>query len=302
MTESIEFHSAFVALIGRPNSGKSTLLNTVLGERISIVSSLPQTTQRNLKGIYNGPRHQIVFVDTPGIHEGRHAVNKMMSRQGLALLEDGSVDIVCYLVDLARDFGEEEDVIAGRVERVKVPVCIIFNKADMCVDVDRTRSAFFARYPTLSAHKSVVLTATEPSAREKFLDTLLPMVPPGPKYYPDEDLTDADLRFLAAELVREQVIRATREEVPHAVLVEILQYKEQEGRHQVEVEIHVETKGQKGILIGAGGAVIKKIQHRAQLALSKLADAPARIRCHVKVTPKWRDNDRFLTGMGFRRS
>jgi GTP-binding protein Era len=301
VNESAEFRSAFIALIGRPNSGKSTLLNTVVGERLSIVSTLPQTTQRNLRGILNGPGYQLVFVDTPGIHEGKHAVNKLMSRQGLSLLEDESVDVICYVVDLARELGEEEDAIAGRVGRAGLPVCIVFNKADRCEDVERVRAAFSTRYPALSRHRAVVLTATEPAARERFLETVLPLVPPGPRYYPDEDLTDADLRFLAAELIREQVILATREEVPHAVLVEILQYKEIEGRHLVEAEIHVETKGQKGILIGKQGAVIKRIQRRSQFALSRLADAPARIRCHVKVTPKWRDKPRFLAGMGFRR-
>lgn len=300
MSEHDQFRSAFVALVGRPNSGKSTLLNAVLGERISIVSTLPQTTQRNLRGICNGPGYQLVFVDTPGIHEGKHEVNKLMSRQGLALLEGKSVDVVCYMVDLARELGGEEDVVAGRVEQAGLPVCIVFNKADRCSDVERARETFYARYPGLTAYPSVVLTATEPSARERFLETLLALVPPGPMYYPEDDLTDADLRFLAAELIREQVILATREEVPHAVLVEILDYKEVEGRHLVEAEIHVETKGQKGILIGKGGAVVKRIQRRAQFGLSRLADAPARIRCHVKVSPKWRDNPRFLRGMGFR--
>jgi GTP-binding protein Era len=131
MSEKGPFRSGFVGLIGRPNSGKSTLLNTVLGERLSLVSSLPQTTRSDLKGIYSAPGLQLIFVDTPGIHEGKHALNRSISRTSLTVLTDGSLDVACYLVDMAREFGEEENFIAGHIQAASSAVLLVFNKADM---------------------------------------------------------------------------------------------------------------------------------------------------------------------------
>ncbi|MFP4418256.1 MAG: GTPase Era [Chitinispirillaceae bacterium] len=293
-----DFKSAFVALIGRPNTGKSTLLNTVLGETLSIVSSLPQTTRRTFRGIYSDENMQLIFIDTPGIHEGKHFFNKAMSHQSLAQISKDEVDLVCYMVDLSRDFGPEEDAISQTVQKSAVPTILIFNKTDLCSDSENRRRQFFERYPLLDPKAVLSLSAIQQGTRERFLSTISSIVPSGPRFFPGDELTDADLRFFAGEYIRAAIIDSTREEVPHACFVEILDYKERNGRHYVQAAIHVETTGQKGIIIGRRGALIKKIKQKAQRQHQKLTSEPVSIQCHVKVTPKWRDNKRFLSDMG----
>ena len=293
-----DFKSAFLALVGRPNSGKSTLLNTILGESLSIVTSMPQTTQKNMRGIYNGEGYQLVFVDTPGFHRGKHALNKAMFKQSKKIFSDEGIDILCYLVDLSRPFGEEEDEIVKVVENLKIPVYIVFNKTDLCPSVDETIKSFHSRYPELTALQYISVCATSKLAKDKFLEAIEPKIPFGPKYYPEEEITDSNLRFFAAEYIRKQIIEITHEEVPHATFVEIMDYKEFEDKHIINSTIHVESQGQKGIIIGKKGKVINQIKKQAAEELSELAGAPVNIICHVKVTPKWRDNKQFLSEMG----
>ena len=292
------FKSAFIALVGRPNCGKSTLLNTILGEQISIVTPMPQTTQRNMRGIYNGEGYQLVFVDTPGFHRGKHALNKSMYKQSTKIFSDAGIDILCYLVDLSRSFGKEENEIAKMVENLKISVYIVFNKTDLCSSVDETIKSFFSQYPKHSSFSYISISAISPSTKESFLEAIQPLIPLGPQYYPEEDLTDSNMRFFAAEYIRKQIIKFTYEEVPHAAFVEIMDYKEYEDKHVVNATIHVESQGQKGIVIGKQGKVINQIKKQAAKELSELAGAPVNIICHVKVTPKWRDNKQFLAEMG----
>lgn len=292
------FKSAFIALAGRPNCGKSTLLNTILGENLSIVTPMPQTTQRNMRGIYNGKGYQLVFVDTPGFHRGKHALNKAMYKQSSRIFSDAGIDILCYLVDLSRPFGKEESEIAKMVENLKISVYIVFNKTDLCSSVDETIKSFFLQHPKLASLPYISISAVSSSAKDVFLEAIQPAIPFGPQYYPEEDITDLNLRFFAAEYIRKQIIELTHEEVPHAVFVEIIDYKEYENKHVVSATIHVESQGQKGIIIGKQGKVINQIKKQAAIELSELTGAPVTIICHVKVTPKWRDNKQFLAGMG----
>jgi GTP-binding protein Era len=293
------FRSAFVALAGRPNAGKSTLLNAVLGEQLAIVTTLPQTTRKNLRGIYNGDNMQIVFVDTPGIHDGKRSFNRAMVAEARNAARTGEADIVCYLVDLFREFGPEEDFVARLVSESGLPVVVVFNKRDLCADAESKKAEFRRRYPALSRAPSVTVSANSPSARDAFLTVLRPLVKEGPPLFPTDDLSDATLRFFAAEHIRKQIILHTREEVPHAVFVEIDQYRETPQRHEIEATIHVETVGQRGIVIGPKGALIAKIRKAAERELAQLAGCPIAIKCHVKVSPKWRDNPRFLRHAGY---
>lgn len=297
-TDSHSFHSAFIAFLGRPNCGKSTLLNTILGENLSIVSPIPQTTRRNIKGIYTDEHYQLIFVDTPGIHRGKHEFNKAMYQESTSVLSDSGIDIVCYVIDLSRKTGDEESQIIHLVTSVSIPACIIFNKKDLCPEYEQYISDLFLRYPRLSSYPFVSLSAIQPQAREIFIQCIKPMVPCGPLYYADDEITDSDLRFFASEYIRKEIIENTYEEIPHASFVEILDYKESDERHTVDAVIHVETQGQKGILIGNAGKTVKRIQYGAQKQLKHLTGIPATIRCHVKVTPKWRDNERFLRSFG----
>jgi GTPase len=290
--------SAFIALVGRPNCGKSTLMNTVLGEELSIVSTLPQTTRKNLKGIYSVPGLQLVFVDTPGIHRGKHDFNRRMIDESTGALRDNA-DVVCYIVDLAREFGEEEDTVAAIVTRANKPCVILFNKKDICDKPEEMIKPFFERYKALASAPYKAVVAKEPQAKEVFLALVDPLVHEGPAYFPEDDMTDANTRFFAAEYIRKQIIYNTKEEVPHAAFVQVTDYKELPDRHLVDATIYVETDGQKGILIGKGGKLIKKIQSRAEEDLKKLTGVTASIHCHIRVAPDWRDNEKFLKNAGY---
>jgi GTPase len=273
-------------------------MNTILGEELSIVSTMPQTTRRNLKGIYTAQDLQLVFIDTPGIHRGSYEFNRRMFDESKAALQD-SADAVCYLVDLARPFGEEEDMAAGVVTGAGLPCIILFNKMDICEDSAAVTASFFARYPALSSAPHAAINAKQPQAKERFLSLIDAFVHEGPAYFPPDDLTDANTRFFAAEYLRKQIIYNTKEEVPHAVFVEITGYRESAGRHNVDATVYVETDGQKAIIIGKAGSLIKKIQTRAAQDLEKLTGVPASIHCHVRVSAGWRDNEAFLKRAGY---
>jgi GTPase len=292
--------SGFVALVGRPNSGKSTLINTVMGEQLCVVSSLPQTTRRNLRGIYTAPEAQVVFIDTPGIHQGDHRFNAAMIAEARRALSDSGVDVVVYVVDMGREFGPEEDGVAALVAEARSTTCVIFNKADRTEHRQATVDAFFRRYPLLVGRPHGVLSAREPGAREAFLAVVVPLLPYGPPHFGAEELTDENMRFFAAEYLREGLITYTREEVPHASCVEILQYRETPEKHYIDAVIHVETVGQRGIIIGKGGEMIGRIRGLAESRMRQLAGVPVSYRCHIAVTARWRDNPAFLKELGYR--
>jgi GTP-binding protein Era len=289
------FRSGFVTLVGRPNSGKSTLLNTVLDEELAPVTPLPQTTRRNLRGIYTDDSWQIVFIDTPGVHKGKHGINEVMVREAQEALREAHPDCIGYLVDLSRELGAEEELVASLVAGAGAPALLVFNKADRCQKVDDCRAGFLSRFPAFGAVPYVTLSAIDPSAKKVFLEGLSPFIKEGPRFFDDDTVTDASMRFLTAEFLRKHVILNTREEVPHAVFVEIEDYRERDRGHEVNAAIHVETSGQKGILIGKKGVMIGAIRRGAEKELARLAGCPVRIICHVKVSPDWRDDIRFIS-------
>ena len=291
--------SAFVALIGRPNCGKSTFMNTLVGEELAMVTPLPQTTRKNLRGIYTSRELQLVFIDTPGIHRGKHLLNKTMVEKSSRLLKRRDVDVICLIVDCSRQPAEEEDLVVQLTLESGIPALVVFNKKDLCPSVDKFVASYFDRYPELRSCIHLAVSATEKETKDKFLKAIAPLVSEGPEYFPADNLTDADMRYFAAEYVRKHVIRNTKDEVPHAIFVEVKAYRESIDRHFVEVELHVETEGQKAIIIGRKGALIKKIQREAAQDLKRLTGIPATIVGHVKISPKWRDDERFLRERGF---
>lgn len=293
-----EHKTGFIAFIGRPNSGKSTLLNTLSGQEISVVSPLPQTTWKNTKGILTADTYQLIIVDTPGIHGGKYTYNKSLFTQSTTMLTDNGIDVICYLVDLSRHSAAEEDRIAELVQRCKNQILIIFNKTDLCPAVEPAIDAFQKRYPALAQKKHIAITATAPQAKELFLSAIIPFIPTGPALYPEDEITDSSMRFFAAEAIRKYIIAHTREEVPHATFVEIIEYKEYETKHIIQAVIHVETQGQKGIIIGKRGALIRAIKKQAQTDLKNLTGVDVTVICHISVTPHWRDDKRFLSEFG----
>jgi GTPase len=293
------FRSGFVVLIGRPNSGKSTLLNTVLGQELSPVTPLPQTTRRRFTGVYSGPGIQVVFIDTPGIHQGGRRLNRAMLSVAVTASRDDGVDCLCYIVDLSRDFGEEEALAAAIAQASGAPRLIVFNKNDLCSPAQRRTERFFSLFPALAGTPSLTISAVRPESKKQFLDALVPFIKEGPRYFDDDMMTDADMRFFAAEFLRKHIILSTHREVPHAVFVEIESYRELGNRHDIRAVIHVETTGQRGIIIGKKGDLLARICRSAESELSLLAGCPVHISCHVKVTPHWRDSGTFLHSMRF---
>jgi len=287
------FRSAFIALFGRPNTGKSTLMNAVLQEQLSIVTPMPQTTRQNIKGIYTSEDTQIIFIDTPGMHKGKHALNALMREQAVSAVSSG-MDLICYLVDLSRDFGDEESDCAACAASASVPVLLVFNKTDLCSDPDGKITAFLSKYGSLHKLPKIKLSALDPKSKDIFLDAVRPMIPEGPRYFDDDSLTDVSMRTIAAEFIRKQIIINTREEVPHAVFVEIESYKETAQKHEIVAGIHVETIGQKGIIIGSKGVLIEKIKKNARRDIENLIGMKTALKLHVKVMPGWRDNTDFL--------
>jgi len=295
------FKCGMVGLIGRPNAGKSSLINTVIGDPLCVVTSLPQTTRRTFKGIYSTDSLQLIFMDTPGIHEGDHTLNDVMVKEGLRLLQENEVDSVAYLIDLSRPPGKEEDFIAKHITKYRQNKLLVFNKSDICPDAAKSRDIFYDRYPELGDCPAITLSATAPEAKELFLDALDGFIPQGPPLFPLDELSDEPLRGFAVDYLQKAIIAATREEVPHATCAEVITYKETEDKHYIDAAIHVETKGQKGILIGQRGSTIKKIRQSAERAMKRLVGMPVKISVHVKISPKWRDKKGFLRDQGFQK-
>ncbi len=300
VSDTADFRTGVVAMVGRPNVGKSTLVNAVIGEELSVVTTLPQTTRHNFRGIHTSDRAQLVFVDTPGIHEKGHVHNRAMTNESRDLLRERAADLVCYVVDTSREFGPEEDSVAAVVAASHLPVLLVFNKIDRSPDPEACVTMFFERYPALAGAVSIRISAHSPDAAAAFLEAALPIVPVGPPLYPPDELSDANLRFFASEYLRKGIILNTQAEVPHASCVEILEYRENTDRHHIEAVIHVETVGQRAILIGRGGTVIGRIRRVAEREMEKLTGVPALFHCHVKITPKWRDKPGFLRSLGYR--
>ncbi|MDR0304064.1 MAG: GTPase Era [Chitinispirillales bacterium] len=296
-------YSAFLAIIGRPNSGKSTLMNAVLGEKLAIVSPMPQTTQKTMRGIYTKENMQIILMDTPGIHKGKHLLNKLLYEQSVSILKDAGIDIICYLVDMSRDFGEEEDDIAQKIEKSKTnsKILVIFNKVDrIAIEKGMKKlEEFNNRYPFLSNAPKLHLSALAENAAEKFIEFVKPFVPQNPMFYPPDEIIDCNMRFMAAECIRKQIIDLTEQEVPHSAFVSILQYKESENLHEITADIHVETSGQKAIIIGENGRMISQIRTNAQKRMRGISGIKTKFSLFVKVTPNWREKKDFLADAGF---
>jgi len=303
MTNETKTYATFLAIIGRPNSGKSTLMNAVLGENLAIVSSMPQTTQRVMRGIYTKNNTQIVLMDTPGMHRGKHLLNKSLYEQTLSVLRDDGVDIICYVVDMMRNLGEEEDDIAKKIEesRTNAKVLVVFNKVDQ-VPIEQGMAKldeFNARYPFLADAPKLHLSAIAPNSAEKFLEFVQPFIPECPMFYPPDEITDSDMRFMAAECIRKQIIDNTREEVPHSAFVDIISYKESGILHEIAADIHIETKGQKAIIIGEKGQMLSKIRQNAEKRMRGISGVKTKFTLFVKITPNWREKADFLANAGF---
>lgn len=297
---STDHRSGFVSVIGKPNVGKSTLMNAYLGQKVSIVSSKPQTTRRRVLGILTLEQAQIIFVDTPGIHKPIHKLGEVMVQTAIHTIPDA--DVILWLVDASYRPSREDHHIANLVQRrgSKIPVILGLNKSDL-VPRDARQERAKAFLELLEPTAWTFFSATEGENRDALLDTLIAHLPPGPRYYPEDQVTDQTERAIAAELIREQILAHTHQEVPHAVDVIVDEFKvRSESMTYIHATVIVERATQRGILLGRGGRMIKAISKAARQQIEQLVGTQVYLELWVKVRPKWRQDENQLRRLGYR--
>jgi GTP-binding protein Era len=293
----MKHRSGFVAILGRPNAGKSTLLNALLGTKLAIVAPRPQTTRTAIQGVLTLPAAQIVFVDTPGIHESSTLLNKRMMDQVRA---SSDADVVLFLVDATASFREEDARAMDLVKKTGAPAIVVFNKIDKLRDKPKLL-ALIEQYRGLHDSAAYIpISALKGEGVDLLRKEILARLPEGPPLYPKDHITDQPERFLAAEIIREKVLHLTRQEVPHAVAVMIEQWEDTATLLRIAATIYVERPGQKAILIGAGGALLKKIGTLARREIEALMGKKVFLQTFVKVRPNWRQDPEFLAATDWR--
>lgn len=293
--------SGFVSLIGRPNAGKSTLLNHILGEKIAIVSDKPQTTRNRILGIYNDKDSQVIFVDTPGVHKPRHRLGEYMAEATNAGLFEG--DIVYYVVDATKAFGGGEAYIIERFKRLKMPVYLLLNKIDLLAKEELL--ALIAQWQERYNFTEIFpISALQGDNVDRLLEVTLKALPEGIAYYPSDIITDQPERQVVAELIREKVFMLTEEEIPHstAVTIELMERREKDDKLIIHGLIYVERDSQKGMVIGKGGKLLKKIGILARKDIEHLLGEEVYLKLWVKVKRDWQDKGHILLELGFDKS
>lgn len=289
--------SGFVAIIGRPNVGKSTLLNRILGQKVAIVSDKSQTTRNTIKGILSTEDYQIVFMDTPGIHKSKTKLGEyMMKEQRLATVD---AEAILALLDASDYFGPTDRQMLQSLEDCENPVFVVINKTDAAekeqIDALKSEIAQFS-----NIYKVVEVSAISGQGIDKLLNEILAVLPEGPKYFPEDQISDYPQKFLAAEVIREKALLLLREEVPHGVGVLVQQMKQRaNGNLYIQADIVCERATHKGIIIGKNGSMLKEIGTLARTELEELLDAPVFLEIFVKIEEDWRNKSRFLKELGY---
>lgn len=292
-----DFHSGYVSIIGKPNVGKSTLLNAILGEKIAIVTPKPQTTRNRIIGIKTLPRAQIIFIDTPGVHRPRHRLGETMVRSALESLNE--VDVIIYMVEPFEP-GQGDMYIINLLKKVKSPVFLIINKIDMVKKNEIL--PVIEQYKNLYSFKEIIpVSALKKDGVSLLMEKICEYLPKGPKFYPDDLITDQMERFMVSEIIREKIMNVTEEELPYSVAVEVNKWNErQDGLINISCNIYVEREGQKAIIIGKKGEMLKKIGSTARSDIEKLLNTKVFLELWVKVKRNWRNNDQLLKELGYR--
>ena len=296
MDEKKNYKSGFVALIGRPNVGKSTLLNFLVGQKVAIMSPQPQTTRNKISGIYTDDQEQIVFIDTPGIHKPKNKLDDFMDKSSYSALDE--VDVVLFMVE-PEPAGKGDQYIAELLKKIKKPVFLVINKIDK-VHPDKLLSIIDS-YKNLGDFAEIVpISASQGNNVSELIKTIAKYLPEGPQFYDADQLTDRPEYFIVAELIREQVLKLIHEEVPHATAVVVDRMRDHEGgKLQIEATIYVERPGQKGIIIGKKGQMLKQIGIAARQEIEALLGEKVNLRLWVKVQKNWRSDPAFLKSIGY---
>ena len=289
--------SGIVALVGPPNVGKSTLLNSLLGQKISIVSPKPQTTRNRILGILNAPEYQIVMLDTPGLHKARSPLNLEMVRIALETLSE--VDVIVFIIDATAPLPKKDKAPTEYLKNSRTPAILLLNKIDL---VEKSRLLpILQTYEELYPFTSLLpVSALLNDGTELLIEELLKFLPQGPRLYPEDIPTDATERFVVAEIVREKIFLLTKEEVPYSTAVSVDSFKEESDRQMVTIHatIYVEKSSQKGIIIGKKGAMLQKIGHDARMEIENLLGLKVLLKLWVKVKKNWTKDPRFLKELG----
>jgi GTPase len=297
MVEAMTFRCGFAAIIGRPNVGKSTLLNRIVGQKLTITSSRPQTTRHKILGIKTSPEGQAIYVDTPGLHRaGKSAINRYMNRTAKSAL--GGVDAVLWVIEALRWTEEDQDILAALADTA-APVILVINKVDKVED-----KAALLPFLQEVAQKREFVALIPLSARggdnvERLETLVMSLLPEGAAFFPEDQVTDRSERFLAAELLREKLMRRLGEELPYAVTVQLETFSEQNGVLHIHAVIWVEKESQKAIVIGKGGAVLKEIGQRARISMEQAFGAKVFLKTWVRVKESWSEDERLLRQLGY---
>jgi GTPase len=293
------FKSGFVTIVGRPNVGKSTLLNQIMGEKLSIVSNKPQTTRNNIQTILTGENHQLVFVDTPGIHKPKHKLGEYMVNSAKDSIKE--VDLVLFLINPEEEIGRGDRFIIETLKNQKAPIFLVVNKIDEFTQ-DRLVNTLQMYSKELEFKEIIPISALKNKNVDKLLGLMIDAMPEGPKYYPDDMITDVQERFVISEIIREKALRTLRDEIPHGIAVDIIQMKQNEiGTYHIEVDMLCEKDSHKGIIIGKNGQSLKKIGESARYEIERFLRAKVNLKIWVKVRKEWRDNQNLLKELGYKK-
>jgi GTP-binding protein Era len=292
------FKSGFIAIIGRPNVGKSTLLNNILGTKIAIISPKPQTTRNRILGVKNLPQAQLIFLDTPGIHRARSGLSKQMVSTALTALQE--VELVLHLVEPEENKWEKEEFVLEKLSSVKALVFLLINKIDTIAKENLL--PLMKQSSSLGIYQEILpISALRGEGIHQLLDLIVRVLPPGPRYFPEDMVTDQMERFLAAEIIREKVFNLTEEEIPYSTAVLVEEFKEREGKNLISIraQINVERDSQKGIIIGNKGRMIREIGEKARLELESLLGVRIYLDLFVRVQKNWSRDSRALQEFGY---
>ena len=293
-----EFKTGFVAIIARPNVGKSTLLNKLVGQKIAITTPVAQTTRKNIKGIYSDSDSQIIFIDTPGIHKPLNKLGEALSEQSKSVLDD--VDLILFLVDAQDEAGRGDKwIVENYLKDTKTPILLVLNKVDLIKDLAKRELNTYS-YKSLFEKSLDTVKVSAKTGRniDDLIEKIKSYLPLGQKLYDEDEVTDQNMREIASEIIREKIIFATKDEIPHSVAVVIENYKEEENIDKISAQIIVSNESQKKILIGKGGSMLKKIGTNARLELEKIVDKKVFLELFVKVVKNWQKDDNFIKSLG----
>ena len=297
-TDTKEFKSGFVTLIGRPNVGKSTLMNHLIGQKIAITSEKPQTTRNRIQTVYTDERGQIIFLDTPGIHKAKNKLGEYMVNVAENTVKE--VDVILWLVEPTTFIGAGERHIAEQLSKIKTPVILVINKIDTVKSKEEILTFIAAYKDILNFAEIIPVSALKEMNIEDVKSSIFKYLTAGPQFYDEDTVTDQPMRQIAAELIREKALRMLDDEIPHGIAVVIDQMKERpNGIIDVDATIVCERDSHKGIIIGKGGSMLKRIGTAARMEIENLMDTKVNLKLWVKVRREWRDSDMYMKNYGY---